>query len=184
MGAALLATAACSTITVNPIASPHELIDGQAYELKVLTDKPDLDKIVYKYSWETLGEVLPIKRKGPFTRSVEVIFSSESRVAKLTGSVGIGREWYTGGYRAAPSMTGGPVGPAPGGRTYQTAALKVVIRNTAGKSLWEASYRFNGRLTLVEGADEAARRCLVKITGALKERLAKNTPAQADIRRE
>lgn len=183
LGAALLATASCSSMTVEPIASPHKLVDGQAYELKVHTDKPDLDRAVYKYSWETLAEVLPIRKTGPYTGSVEVVFTAESRVAKLTAGIETGEGWYTGGYRSNPALET-PVGPAPGARTYQTATLLVVVRNLRGKALWSAKYRFNGRLTLVDSPDKAARRCLVKVTGALKERIAKNTPAQAKIRGE
>ena len=166
-----ISTAGCSTLSVNPVASPHELVDGQAYQLKVLTDKPDLDKIVYSLAWETLAEVLPLKKDGPFTGAVEVIFTSESKVATLTGSVGAGERWYTGGYQNNPSRQGPPKGPSPGARTYQTATLVVFVRDSNGKSLWDGTYHFNGRMTLVESADEAARRSLVKITGALKERL-------------
>lgn len=162
----LAALAACSELHVTPTADVHAMVDGQAYQLLVKTDKPDSDRMVYELAREVLGPCLPLKEKEPFTGVVEILFSSTQAISSTSLSVGYasdGGGWYSGG-----SATGVAVENASP-RTYYNGTLLVVVKNAAGERVWSADYQHKGRWSLSSDSPESvARAGLRKAAEALR----------------
>ncbi len=151
----LVLLAGCSEIRTTPIADVHALVDGQAYQLLVKTDKPDSDRMVYELAREYLGPCLPLADKEPFTGAVEVLFSSTQAISSTSLSVGYasdGGGWYTGG-----AVSGVAVENASP-RTYYNGTLIVVVKDATGERLWTADYQHKGRWSASSDSPESVAR--------------------------
>jgi hypothetical protein len=179
---ALAAFAACSPLHVTPSADVHALVTGQAYELMVRANHPELNRTLYDLAAESLGRVLPLSSKAPYTGAVQVDFASDEAVASTAYSAGYGggagwnagaspatatpgANWYPG---TSPTTAGMAPGSA-GARTYFNGTLKVVVKDAAGKVLWSADYEHKGRWSLQsETPENVARVGLEKMAQALR----------------
>ncbi len=163
----------CSTLRTVPADDPQALLTTQSYQLKVRADNPDLERAVYDMAMADLKTILPMGKAKGAAGTVAVAFSSRRATASAWGSVGVGRSWYSGVY-PPPSGTAADRGiPTAGPRTYENGTLLMTIRDAGGQKLWSAEYQLQGRWSLADSPEAAARICLRRVTRALRKTLGK-----------
>jgi len=181
----MVALGGCSPLQVTPSSDLHALVTGQGYELMVRSTQPGMNRELYEMAAQSLGSVLPLADKEPFSGSVQVDFAAVQPVASNAYSggtyggatattTGVTAGWYSG---ASPTTAGVPSG-AGGARTYFNGVLKVAVKDAAGKVLWSAEYDHKGRWSLQSETPEAvAKASLDRIAQALRMAVAAERPA-------
>jgi hypothetical protein len=180
----LAALVACSKMRVEPVADVQALLAEQSYQLKVRSERPELDPAVYQAAFGSFSKLLPIKKEGPYTGTVEVLFSSTLPTSPVWATVGGGSGWYSGGVPVAgggASMPG--ASPNTGGpRSYLNGTMVVEVKDLQGKSLWVLEYRYRGRWALsslrLRSPEDVARYCVQKITESMRRTVVLERPVR------
>lgn len=170
---AILCLVGCSTLRTVPSGDPQALLATPSYELRVRADNPDLEREVYDLAMRDLQSVLPIGKEKGAAGTVDIAFSSRPATATAWGTVGTGRSWYSGVYPPPSGAVSDRGIPTPGSRTYENGTLLMTVRDAGGNKLWSAEYQLQGRWSLADSPEAAARICMKKVAAALRKALKK-----------
>jgi hypothetical protein len=182
----ILFTVGCSTMeTYQNVGNLQSLRANQNFQVKVQTGNLVMDQLIYELAHRDFGKYLPISEQEPYTGCIEVTFMSSSEGAFIGSgtafatSTAQGNLWYTGSGYASLSATGTTTatGIYSGGTfTWQNSTMFVSIKDSAGKRLWTADYKYKGGWEVsgwyVNTADEAARYCIQMISKELAKSFA------------
>jgi hypothetical protein len=179
----LLFLNACSSIQTYPnFQDAQMIVKNQSYQVRVRTGNEVMDKLVYEFAYLEFGKYLPIAEQGSFTGTVDIIFSSSSessfigsRAAYAT-TIGYVNGWYTGtgyvGVTGSASTVSGDISSG-GTFTWQNSTMLVILKDSVGKRLWSADYKYKGGWEMsgwsVNTAQEAARLCVHRVAEKLKQ---------------
>lgn len=179
----LLVLNACSSMqTYSNFRDALMIVKNQSYQVRVRTGNEVMDKLVYEFAYLELGKYLPIAEQGSFTGTLDIIFSSSSESAFIGSSAGYATTtgyvngWYTGsGYIGATgSASTVSSGISSGGTfTWQNSTMLVILKDSSGKRLWSADYKYKGGWEMsgwsVNTPQEAARLCIERVAEKLKQ---------------
>jgi hypothetical protein len=181
-GLALLG--ACSKMNVEPLSDVQGLLEDQGYQLKVGSDRPELAPAIYQMAFESFSKYLPLKREGPYTGTVEVLFASTLPNSPVWATVGGGSGWYSGGVAVGgENIPTSGASPAAGGpRNYLDGTMVVEVKDLDGKRIWALDYRYRGRWALsslrLRSPEDVARYCVERLTGSMRKTVVLERPAR------
>lgn len=179
----LLVLNACSSMqTYSNFQDAQIIVKNQSYQVRVRTGNEVMDKLVYEFAYLEFSKYLPIAEQGSFTGTVDIIFSSSSESAFIGSSAGYATTtgyvngWYTGsGYIGATgSASTVSSGISSGGTfTWQNSTMLVILKDSSGKRLWSADYKYKGGWEMsgfsVNTPQEAARLCIERVAEKLNQ---------------
>jgi hypothetical protein len=180
----LASLVACSKMRVEPIADVQALLEDQSYQLKVRSERPELDPALYQAAFEFFSKVLPIKKEGPYTGTVEVLFSSTLPASPVWATVGGGSGWYSGGVSVGGGSASTPgVSPTAGGpRSYLDGTMVVEVRDPQGNRRWALDYQYRGRWALsslrLRSPETVAKYCVQKIAESMRKSIMLKRPVR------
>jgi len=166
LGLGLLACSAlagCGAVKTAPDADLQAAVRDASYTLSVRSDNPGLDALLYPMAVAELAPLLPIGTSAPVSGEVQVLFSTTQTLSDP--SVGFGVDAAVGTWGTGPNAGAG--GASGGPRAYLNGSLLVVVKDSAGRQLWFASCKHEGRFSLAATHEEVARICFQRIARKL-----------------
>jgi len=181
----LLILNACSSMQIySNFQDTQMIVKDQSYQVRVRTGNEIMDKLVYEFAYLEFSKYLPIAEHGAFTGTVDIIFSSSSESAFIGTSAGYATTtgyvdgWYTGSGYIGTTGSASTVssGISSGGTfTWQNSTMLVILKDSNGKRLWSADYKYKGGWEMsgwsVNTPQEAARLCIERVAERLNQDL-------------
>ncbi len=126
-------------------AARAALAPDATVQLRVRAGGDDLDAAVYDAVFPPFAEVLPLKRAGPFTHTLDVTFSTTGHDwlgAHGGARAGADEHWYIGDRPGHPAEAKG------GFVKWQTSHMRAVLSPMGEAPAWSADYDYDGGIEL------------------------------------
>lgn len=172
----VLALSGCSSMQTNVKNSGEvKLSKYGSYTVQVRTPSPSLSSSVYEFAVQEFSKSLDIAEKEKGKGTIEVTFSSQGESAFMGSSTttasaqAYGSGWYTGNtfYNSVAVQGQATTFSSGSSFTWQNSTLFVVVRDTEGRRLYSADYKYKGGWELsgwvVNTPEEAARLCIERV---------------------
>jgi hypothetical protein len=174
--AVILAVSGCSSMqTTAKNKGEVKLSTYGSFTIQVRTPSPDLSSLVYEFAVQEFSKSLDIAEKEKGKGTIEITFSSQGESAFIGSSTttanaqAYGSGWYTGNTYYNSALVQGQATTFSSGSsfTWQNSTLLVVVRDTEGRRLYSADYKYKGGWELsgwvVNTPEEAARLCIERV---------------------